>query len=63
MCESTVFLLRDDERERVMGDVVRMEAEDGGVRIWDIMGQEMLLEGARLAYADLMSHEIVLVTE
>ena len=60
MCESKVFLLRGEEREHVMDDVVRMEIEENGVRVYDIIGQEAFVEGARVKYADLLAHQILL---
>jgi predicted RNA-binding protein len=60
MCESKVYLLVGDEREHVMSDVVRMEIEEGGVRVYDIIGNESFVEGAKVIYADLLAHEIVL---
>jgi predicted RNA-binding protein len=60
MCESKVFLQVGEEREPVMDDVVRMEIEDGGVRLFDIIGQETFVEGAKVKYADLLTHHIVL---
>jgi predicted RNA-binding protein len=60
MCESKVYLLKGDEREHVMDDVVRMEIEEGGVRVYDIIGNESFVEGARVNYADLLAHEIIL---
>ncbi len=61
MCESKVFLQVGDEREHVMDDVVRMEIEENGVRVFDIIGQETFIEGARVKFADLLAHQIVLV--
>ncbi len=60
MCESKVFLQVGDEREHVMDDVVRMEIEENGVRVFDIIGQETFVEGARVKLADLLAHQIVL---
>lgn len=60
MCESKVYLLVGEEREHVMSDVVRMEVVDGGIKIYDIIGNENFIEGARVSYADLLSHEIIL---
>jgi predicted RNA-binding protein len=60
MCESKVFLLSGDDREHVMSDVVRMEIVEGGVKVYDIIGNETFIEGARVSYADLLAHEIVL---
>ena len=61
MCESKVYLLVGEEREHVMDDVVRMEVEEGGVRLFDIIGNETFVEGARVSLADLMAHQIILV--
>ena len=60
MCESKVYLLKGDEREKVMDDVVRMEVEEGGVRLFDIIGNESFVEGARVSSADLLTHKILL---
>ena len=60
MCESKVFLLSGDDREHVMDDVVRMEIEENGVRVFDIIGREAFVEGARVKLADLLAHQIVL---
>jgi predicted RNA-binding protein len=60
MCESKVFLVKGAERELVMSEVVRMELVDGGVRVLDIIGNERFVDGAKVRYADLLLHEIVL---
>jgi predicted RNA-binding protein len=60
MCESKVYLINGDEKEHVMSEVVRMEIVDGGVKVYDIIGNESFVEGARVRYADLLAHEIVL---
>ena len=60
MCESKVFLQVGGERQHVMDDVVRMEIEENGVRVFDIIGQETFIEGARVKLADLLAHQIVL---
>ncbi|NIP35469.1 MAG: CooT family nickel-binding protein [Thermoplasmata archaeon] len=60
MCESKVFLQVGEDREHVMDDVVRMEIEENGVRVFDIIGQETFVEGARVKLADLLAHQIVL---
>ena len=60
MCESKVFLQVGEEMEHVMDDVVRMEIEESGVRVFDIIGREAFVEGARVKVADLLAHQIVL---
>jgi predicted RNA-binding protein len=49
-----------EDREQIMSDVIRVELADNGVRMYDIMGNERILEGVRLNHADLMAHEIIL---
>ena len=60
MCESKVYIVRGDDREHVMSEVVRMEVEEAGVRFFDILGNERFVEGGRVHVADLLAHEIVL---
>lgn len=61
MCESKVYLLKGDEMEHIMDDVVRMEIEGDGVRVFDIIGTEKFIEGASVKSADLLAHKILLV--
>ncbi len=60
MCESKVYLINGDEKEHVMSEVVRMEVVDGGIKVYDIIGNESFVEGARVRHADLLAHEIIL---
>ncbi len=60
MCESKVVLLKGGMKEVLMEDVVRLDVTVGGVRAYDVLGNERAMDGVRLVYADLLGHEIVL---
>jgi predicted RNA-binding protein len=59
MCESNVFLAGADDETLVMESVGWIEFEDGRIRLRDMLGQERVLD-ARVKYADLVQHRIVL---
>ncbi len=54
MCELTVYILKDNAREKVMEGVVRLMAHNGKVLIEGIFGDSMEVEG-RLAEVNIMS--------
>jgi uncharacterized protein len=53
MCELKVFLLKGQEREKVMDGVVRITVQDGSVLLEGIFGESMKVEG-RVAKVDIM---------
>ncbi|AKB55241.1 MULTISPECIES: CooT family nickel-binding protein [Methanosarcina] len=46
MCELNVFLLRGDERERVMDSVARILVEGKSIQLTGILGDQMTVEGS-----------------
>jgi uncharacterized protein len=46
MCELNVFLLRGDERERIMDSVARILVEGNSVQLTGILGDQMTVEGS-----------------
>lgn len=46
MCELNVFLLRGDERERVMDSVARILVEGDSIQLTGILGDQMTIEGS-----------------
>ncbi|AKB81629.1 MAG TPA: CooT family nickel-binding protein [Methanosarcina sp.] len=46
MCELNVFLLRGDERERIMDSVARILVEGDSVQLTGILGDQMTVEGS-----------------
>ena len=60
MCELKVFVLKGEEREKVMDGVVRITVKDGGVLLEGIFGESKKVEG-RLAKVDIMAQTADLV--
>ena len=60
MCELNVFLLKGQEREKVMDGVVRITVQDGSVLLEGIFGESKKVEG-RLARMDIMAQTADLV--
>ena len=60
MCELNVFLLKGEEREKVMDGVVRITVQDGSVLLEGIFGESKKVEG-RLARVDIMAQTANLV--
>jgi len=60
MCELNVFLLKGEEREKVMDGVVRITVQDGSVLLEGIFGESKKVEG-RLARVDIMAQTADLV--
>lgn len=52
MCLATVYKTENDTEEVVLKNVSRIYVEGGQVRLIDIMGAEVVLEGS-ISYADL----------
>lgn len=60
MCESSVFLLRGSARELVMDEVARVISEGRKITCINTLGERRFVEGAEIAEANLMKHEILL---
>jgi predicted RNA-binding protein len=60
MCELNVFLLKEQEREKVMDGVVRITVQDGSVLLEGIFGESKKVEG-RLTKVDIMAQTADLV--
>lgn len=54
MCELKVFLLKGEERQKVMDSVVRITIQDGSVLLEGIFGESMKVDG-RLVRVDIMA--------
>jgi len=60
MCELNIFLLKGEEREKVMDGVVRITVKDGSVLLEGIFGESKKVEG-RLTKVDIMAQTADLV--
>ncbi len=58
MCESKVFLRKDDKEELVMEDVIRIEVEGNRLKLYGIFGEFKEIRG-RIVLMDMGSHKVV----
>ncbi len=59
MCESSVFVRRDNKDELLAEDVARVIPEKDKVRVMTLFGEETQVTG-QIVEIDLMAHKIVL---
>jgi predicted RNA-binding protein len=62
MCLSIVYLRSGKEQKEIMRDVARIEAEPQGLRLIDLFGKRMLVEGA-IKTVDLVDGHFVVIEE
>jgi predicted RNA-binding protein len=60
MCESTVFIEKDGERELLMEDVVQVAVDGETVKVTGILGETKDVKG-RIAEINLMKNTIVIL--
>ncbi len=59
MCESHAYLLEGDQEKLVMEDVVNIKEEGGKVHLFNIIGEESVLE-AEIASITFLDHKVIL---
>ena len=59
MCESIAYVLRDDELEKVMDDVVSIDPYDNKLYLTDIVGNQKIIEGD-IKEIQFMKHKIII---
>ncbi|ADC65457.1 RNA-binding protein, predicted [Ferroglobus placidus DSM 10642] len=60
MCESKVVFKKGDSEELLMEDVVRIEVENGKLKLYGLLGEYREVEG-KIALMDMRSHKILVV--
>ncbi len=59
MCQSTLFLKKEDKEEEIMRDVIWVEPYEDKVKVQALFEAPKELK-ARICYIDLLKHRIVL---
>ncbi len=59
MCQSTVYLRRDDSEEEILRDAILVEPVEDGVKIQGFFEAPQVIP-ARIVTIDLLKHRIVL---
>ncbi|NLI74363.1 MAG: CooT family nickel-binding protein [Euryarchaeota archaeon] len=60
MCESTVLLKSAEGISTVMPEAVTVRDEGGVIRCVDIIGREVIIDGARISEIDMLRHRVLL---
>jgi len=60
MCESTVYMERDGQREKVMEDVIRLEPTQAGVVLSKLFEPPQTVQGV-IREIDFLKHAVTLV--
>ena len=59
MCESTAFLKKNGDEEKLLEDVVMLKPKGSKIILTSVLGETKEVEGA-VDHIDLMNHRIVL---
>jgi len=62
MCESTVYMERDGQRNKVMDDVVRIEATEAGIVLTKLLEPPQTVRGV-IREINFLEHSVTLATE
>ena len=57
MCEATVYIRKNDNNEEIMKEVEFAEENQGLIKVIDIMGKELIING-RIIKVDLVKNQI-----
>lgn len=62
MCESSAFILKENELHKVMENVVSVDPYEGKVYLTDLLGEQKIVDGI-IKEIRLMDHKIILTEE
>lgn len=59
MCESAAYVLKNNNLERVMDNVVSVDPYEGKVYLTDLLGEQKIIDG-EIKEIRLMDHKIII---
>jgi predicted RNA-binding protein len=59
MCDTNVFLCRDEKEELILQEVTKIRREKGKIYLMNLFGEQKILE-AEIEEIDLLGHKILL---
>lgn len=62
MCESAAFILKNNELNKVMDNVVSVDPHEGKVYLTDLLGDQKIVDGV-IKEIRLMDHKIILTED
>jgi predicted RNA-binding protein len=60
MCQATVYMVKDDQREEIMREVIHMTPVEQGVRLRTFFEEPRIVTG-RVTEIDFLKHTVTLV--
>lgn len=58
MCESKVFLIDGEKKEKLMDEAILIKEEDNKLMIIGLLGEKKEIENAKIVKMDMDRHEI-----
>ena len=62
MCESKVYILENGHEKKLMDNVIHIEPQDGKIFMYDLLGEQMIVDAA-IKEVKLLEHKIILERE
>ncbi len=62
MCESKVYLIKGNEKEKIMDEAVLIKEENGKLIIFGLLGEKTEING-RIVRIDMYKHEVHIEVE
>ncbi|MCG1011407.1 CooT family nickel-binding protein [Tepidanaerobacter sp. GT38] len=62
MCESKVYILENGQEKILMDNVIHIEPQDGKLFMYDLLGEQMIVDAA-IKEVKLLEHKIILERE
>lgn len=62
MCEATVYVVRDGQREEVLKNVIRVESTNNGVVLTSLLNPPQIIQGD-IREVDLLKHSVTLTAK
>ena len=59
MCESAAYLLKDNDLERIMDNVISVDPYEGKVYLTDLLGEQKIIDG-EIKEIRFMDHKIII---
>lgn len=59
MCESAAYLLKDNNLERIMDNVISVDPYEGKVYLTDLLGEQKIIDG-EIKEIRFMDHKIII---
>ncbi len=60
MCESSVYLVKEGSKEKIMGDAILIDDDGDRLVVVGILGERKEILGGKIVKMDMSKHEILI---